>query len=74
MAYLLIDVVMDELPTVKHVPENGTIRVVFGLHGHLSLKPDEAVHLVTELAVALGEAQGGEVTCAHPAPGPEEWI
>lgn len=59
--YLLTDIVMDDLPTVKHIAENGTIRIVFGLHGHLSLALDEAAHLVTELAAALGEAQGAEV-------------
>ncbi|WP_213575416.1 hypothetical protein [Rhodococcus sp. USK13] len=61
MAYLSMDVVMDELPTVKHAPETGKIRVFFGLHGHLSLAIDEAAHLVTELAAALGEAQGAEI-------------
>ncbi|MCQ4120445.1 hypothetical protein [Rhodococcus tibetensis] len=61
MMYLIADVVMDELPTVKHVVENKTIRIVFGLNGHLSLALDEATHLVTELAAVLGEAQGDEV-------------
>ena len=58
--YLLTDLVMDELPTVTHVAETKRIRILFGLNGHLSLAIDEAVHLVTELAAALGEVQGDE--------------
>jgi hypothetical protein len=46
---------------VKHIPENKTIRITFGLNGHLSLTLAEAAHIVTELAAALGEAQGEEV-------------
>ncbi|BAH52233.1 hypothetical protein [Rhodococcus opacus] len=58
---VVTDVVTDELPTVKHIAETKTIRITFGLNGHLSLTLAEAAHVVTELAAALGEAQGEEV-------------
>ncbi|REE74386.1 hypothetical protein C8E05_3821 [Rhodococcus wratislaviensis] len=60
--HLLTDLVMDEFPTVNHVAETKRVRITFGLNGHLSLTIDEAAHLVAELAAALGEAQGEEVS------------
>ena len=59
--YLISDAVIVEPPTVKRNADNGTLRIVFGLQGHLSLSVAEAVHLVTELAAALDEAEGDEV-------------
>ncbi|QSE90304.1 hypothetical protein JWS13_17595 [Rhodococcus pseudokoreensis] len=60
MAYLITDLVIDDLPSVKYNAETKTVRVTFGLQGHLSLSIAEAVHVVTELAAALGEAESAE--------------
>ena len=57
--FLVTDIVMDELPTVKHVPETKSIRIVFGLNGHLSLSLDEAAHLAAELGTVVRAAAAG---------------